>query len=67
MLNTLKLMGDSILNYTYQALSLKKFYKILPTYMWPMFIHVCPCVNYEWIKIQTKVKKNLINNQLKVK
>jgi len=29
--------------------------------------HMCSCVNYEWIKIQPKVKKDSIKNQLKIK
>jgi len=53
-LNKLKVMGNSTSIYTYWAPSSKKFLKKVPTYMWPMFTHKCPCapicgpnVNYE--------------------
>ncbi len=40
MLNTLKIMWDFTSIYTHWALSSMKLLKKLPTYMWPMFIHV---------------------------
>jgi hypothetical protein len=40
MLNKLKVMWDSTFIYTHCAPNLKKFLKELPTYMWPMSIHV---------------------------
>jgi hypothetical protein len=39
-LNRLKVMWDSTSIYTHQTLSLRMFFKKLPTYMWPMFIHM---------------------------
>jgi hypothetical protein len=45
--------------YTHWAPSFKKILKKLPIYM---CAHVCPCVNYEWIKIQLRVNVNLIKN-----
>ncbi len=40
MLNRLKVIWDFIFIYTHWAPNLKKLLKKLPTYMWPMFIHV---------------------------
>jgi hypothetical protein len=40
-LNKLKVMRNSTFIYTHCALSLKKFLKKIPIYMWFMFTHVC--------------------------
>jgi len=42
--------GESYPIYTHCTLNSRKFFKKLLIYMWPMFTHVHPCVNYEWIK-----------------
>jgi hypothetical protein len=36
-------MGNFTSIYTYWTFSSKKFLKKFPTYMWSMFIHMCPC------------------------
>jgi hypothetical protein len=41
-----KVMGNFISIYTTWAPNSRKFLKNLPIYMWPMFTHVHPCVNY---------------------
>ncbi len=50
MLNRLKVMKNFISIYTQWAPSSRKFLKKLPIYIWPMFAHVRPCVNYGWTK-----------------
>ncbi len=46
-LNKLKLIKNSTSIYGHWAFISRIFFKKLPTYMWPMFAHVHPCVNYE--------------------
>ncbi len=46
-LNKLKVIGNFISIYSHWAPGSKKFIKKHPTYMWPIFIHVYQCVNYE--------------------
>jgi len=63
MLSKLKVTWDSSFIYTHWALSSRKLFRKLPTYMWPMFIHVWPMsihvgtnnMNYELIKSELKV------------
>jgi hypothetical protein len=42
-LNKLKIMGNFTSIYTYWTFSSRKFLKKISTYMWSMFIHMCPC------------------------
>jgi len=51
-LNKLNVMKFFTSICTHWAPSPKKFFQKLPIYMWPMFTHVRPCVNYEWSKTQ---------------
>jgi hypothetical protein len=41
--------------YLYWAPNFKKILKKLPTHMGPIFAHVCPCVNDEFIKSELKM------------
>jgi hypothetical protein len=66
MLNKLKVMRKSTSIYTPWVPSSRKFLKKLSIYMWPMFTHVHPCVNYEWTKIQLRVNLNLIKSEQKL-
>jgi hypothetical protein len=66
MLNILKVMGNCIFIYTHWAPNSKKIIKKIPFYMWPMFNHVRPCVNYEWTKIQLRMNLNLTIIELKI-
>jgi hypothetical protein len=65
-LNKLKVMRNFMSICAHWAPSSKKFFKKFPIYMWLMFTHVHPCVNYEWTKTQLKVNLNLIKSELKI-
>ncbi len=66
MLNKLKVMGNSTFIYVHWAFNSRKIIKKLPIYMWPMFTHVHPRVNYEYTKIELEVNLNLTKSELKV-
>jgi hypothetical protein len=66
-------MKSSTFIYGHWAPNLKKFFKKIPIYTWPMFTHVHSYVNYEWTKIQLRTIKiqlgvdlNWIKSELKV-
>jgi len=59
MLNKLKVMGNHTVIYTHWAPHSKEFFKKNPFYMWPMFAHVHPCVNYEWTKNKLEINKKV--------